>query len=151
MPMPWRAALCAAPTILVLAGSAWLAEHSRGERARRAAEECARGEVVIPTSAVDEDRMHRVALKHEAVLDLLDGRMTFDQVAARFWDVTAGSAEGMTNLRESPEGSTDEQRIVHQIVAFARVQAARNPRRYGAALARLESEAEFRAGPLRAH
>jgi hypothetical protein len=84
-------------------------------------------------------------------LDLLDGRMTFDQVAARFWDVTAGSAEGMTNLRESPEGSTDEQRIVHQIVAFARVQAARNPRRYGAALARLESEAEFRAGPLRAH
>jgi hypothetical protein len=31
------------------------------------------------------------------------------------------------------------------------VQAARNPRRYGAALARLESEAEFRAGPLRAH
>ena len=140
----WRAALCAAPTILVLAGSAWMASHAcqARDRATAAAEpDC---EIIIANSPADEDRMHRVALKHEVVLDLLDGRLTFEEAVARFRDVTGGSAEALANLRESGAGTTDEQRVVEQVLAFARVQASRKPSRYGPAMVRLELEAKSR-------
>jgi hypothetical protein len=139
-------ALCAAPTIVGLAGSAWLASHARLDRDRVAAAARDDSEVVVETTLADDDRMHRVALKHEAVLDLLDDRLTFDEAVARFRDVTVGSPEALVNLRESGAGSTDADRIVHQVLAFARVQAARDPLRYGFALARLESEVKSRFG-----
>ena len=82
--------------------------------------------MILP-SADDEDRIHRVALKHEAVMDLLDGRLTLDEVVARFCVVTADSPEALANLRECGDGTTDEQRFIHQVVAFARVQAGRDP------------------------
>jgi hypothetical protein len=140
----WRAALCAAPTILVLAGSAWMASHACQVRDRAAAAKEFDCEIIIENTPADDDRMHRVALKHEAILDLLDGRLTFDEAVARFRDVTAGSAEARANLRESGAGTTDEERVIEQVLAFARVQAARKPLRYGPAMVRLESQAKSR-------
>lgn len=151
MPLPWRAALCAAPTILVLAGSAYLGDRSRGERARPPADDRTPGEIMIATTADDEDRIHRVALKYEATVDLLEGRMTFDEAVARFWEVTSGSPESLTFLHEATDGTTDEERIIHQVVAFARVQAAKDPQRYRAIFERLEREAASRICDLRVH
>ena len=144
MVFPWRAALCAAPTIIALSGSAWLAYHASGQRP--AATEFEDGETVVMMSPADEERMHRVALKHEAVMDLLDGRITFDDTLTRFWEVNAGSAESLANLREVGLGATDEERIIQQIVTFARVEAARYPGRYEVALAAVEHEAQSRTG-----
>jgi hypothetical protein len=138
----WRAAFCAAPTIFVLAGSAWMASHACQVRDRAAAAKEDACEIIIANSPADDDRMHRVALKHEVVLDLLDGRLTFDEAVARFRDLSASSAEALANLRENGAGPTDEERVVEQVLAFARVQVARKPSRYGPAMARLESEAK---------
>jgi hypothetical protein len=146
MPLPWRAAVCAAPTMLALAGSAYLAHHARSREpgAPAPGEE---SRVMVAVSPADEDRMHRVALKHEAVMDLLDGRMTFDEAVERFRDVSAGSPEALANLREGGFGTTDEEALVQQLVSFARVQAAHDARRYGPALAQLEEEARSRTSP----
>lgn len=146
MIFPWRAALCAAPTMLALAGSAWLGYDARARAVASAADrvEC---KIVIAVSPADEDRMHRVAIKHEAVMDLLDGRMTIDEALARFREAMGGSPEAMANLREGGFAASDEDRVIQQLVAFARVQADRDPRRYRPVLARLEQEARSRTGP----
>ena len=147
----WRAALCAAPGIIVLAGSAWLADRAREEHVQAAAGREDR-EVIVATSAADDDRMHRVALKYEAVIDLLDGRLTLDQVLTRFWDVTAGCPEALANLRHGRTATTtDEECLVQQVLAFARVHAARHPKRYGPVFARLESAAQSRSAESHAH
>src|SRR5687767_13058672 len=104
---PWRAALCAAPTILVLTGSLWLANRSRLE-AQKSDVGIDSDATVISVSPADEERMHRVAIKHEAVVDLLDGRMTFDEAMARFWDVAASSPEALSNLRDMSEATDEE-------------------------------------------
>src|SRR5688572_27891059 len=120
----WRAALCAAPTILVLAGSLWLANRSRTE-AQNAEPGLESGQTVVFMSPADEERMRRVALKHETAIDLLHGRLTFDESVARFWDVTTSSPESLGYLRDGPGGS-DEERVVHQLLVFVRSEAVRN-------------------------
>src|SRR5687767_7815269 len=97
----WRAALCAAPTILVLTGSFWLANRSRVE-AQKTEGGPDGGETVVWMTPGDDERMRRVALKHEAAIDLLAGRLAFDETVARFWDVTVSSSESLEHLRDMP-------------------------------------------------
>jgi hypothetical protein len=142
MLVSWRAALCAAPTILVLAGSAWLAHRAQTGSRPQGEMDPTGGTTVVWPSEADYDRLHRVALKQETVLDLLDGRLTFEAAAERFLELTIASPETLANLRQTSFGDTDEERAVHQLLVFARVQAARDRARYGDALARLELEAQ---------
>jgi hypothetical protein len=146
MVFSWRAALCAAPTILALGGSVYLGYHARGHEPPPGGRWTGH-QVVIGVSAADEERMHRVALKHEAVMDLLDGRIAFADAVERFRDASTGSPEGLANLREAGFGETDDERLVQQLLSFARVQADRDLRRYGPALARLEQEARTHSSP----
>jgi len=125
-----------------------MASHARLDRDRAVAVKGDNSEVIVANTPADEDRMHRVALKHEAVVDLLDGRLTLNEAVARFRAVTTGSAEALANLRESGAATTDEERVVDQVLAFARVQASRKPLRYGPVMARLESEAKSRTAQV---
>jgi hypothetical protein len=136
-----RAALCAAPTIIVLAGSAWIAQVADG-KPERASASVPDQETVNWPSREDEDRIHRLAIKQEAAADLLNGLLTLEETIARFRDVIDSSPECLNNLRLTVPGDTDEERIVNQIVLFARVHAGTDPHRYAAARARLEQQAK---------
>lgn len=95
----------------------------------------------IPASQESEDRIHRVALKQEAISDMLDGRLTLAETASRFWDVSVDDESAMNNLRHTMPGRTDDELIVHQVLTYARVQTNSNPKRFAARLAHIEIEA----------
>jgi len=135
-----RAALCAAPTIIVLAGSAWIAQVADG-KPERPSISMPDQETVNWPSPEDEERIHRLAIKQEAVADLMNGVLTLEETIARFRDVIDSSPECLHNLRQTVPGDTDDERIVNQIVLFARVHATTNPRLYGSTMARLNQEA----------
>jgi hypothetical protein len=145
--LSWRAAICAAPTVLVLAGSAWLAQRSNTELESAREADPTGGVTVVWPSAEDNERLHRVAVKQETVVDLLDGRLSFDAAAERFWELTSSSPEALAQLRDKKLGDSDEERVRNQLLVFARVQAARDRGRYAAALARVEDEARTSVAP----
>ncbi|HJZ89231.1 MAG TPA: hypothetical protein VKE40_00060 [Gemmataceae bacterium] len=140
MPFPLRAALGAAPALIVVAGSAWVA-HIADRTSDRPPGSDTYEETVLWPSPDDEARMHRLAVKQEAVSDLMDGLLTLEEVVERFEDVTESSAESVNNMRRTVEGGTDRDRILNQVVLFARVYASNNPRRYQEARRRIEQEA----------
>src|SRR5262245_53562792 len=107
-------------------------------------------ETIHPVSAEDEDRMQRVAIKEETALDMLDGRLTVEEAAAQFLEVASSDPASLEYLRLSP-GDTDEERALFQLVSFARIQAGRQPQRYGAAFARLEQVAKSLEKPKFVH
>ena len=120
-----RALLGAAPALLVVAGSFLLSRACQRDAERPASEAGSfRAETVLLPSPKDEERLHRVALKQEAVDDLLDGRITLEEAASRFETVSDLTLD----------------LAVHQVLVFARVGANHNRDRYGEALARLEAE-----------
>jgi hypothetical protein len=107
-------------------------------------------ETMLWLSPGDEERMHRVALKQETVLDMLDGRLTVAEAADRFLEVSSSHPESLEHLRLSP-GENDEEKALSQLVTFARVQASRRPQRYEAALARVEQAAKSLQKPRYVH
>jgi predicted component of type VI protein secretion system len=104
------------------------------------------GEVMVSPSAEDQERLHRVALKLETVDDLMDRRITLAEAVERFEALDA-APEALSNIRASLGGNTDAERTLNQVLSFARVRASQQPKRYNAALARLEAEARSPAAP----
>ena len=150
MPSP-RALLGVAPALVVVAGSfvlsrACLRESSGPGAASQIAE---RSEIIARPSAEDEDRLHRVALKQEAVEDLLNGELTLAETLERF-EMLSTSAEAQANLRSSGLVDPDVDPVVSQVLAFVRIRAAQDHARFGVVLARLEAQAHSPAGPTRA-
>jgi hypothetical protein len=141
---PLRAALGAAPALIVVAGSAWIA-HVADRGSERPAAPGSYQETVIWPSPDDEARMHRLAVKQEAVADLMDGLLTLQEVVDRFQEVTESSPESLNNMRQSVEGETDRDRILNQVLLFARVYASNNPRQYQETRLRIEREARSMA------
>ena len=145
-----RAGLCAAPALIVFLGTCLTVNLvEREPAAGPAPERVASGELLPPLSALsaeEEDRVHRIALKQEIAVDLLDGRITLADAVARFGELAASDPEALEHLRQAGAGETDDQRAVYQVLAFARGQAARHRGRYAGTLARLEAEAASLAG-----
>lgn len=81
-------------------------------------------------SADDEDRVRRIAMKHEAIADLFDDRLSPEAALERFWDLTATCPESLNNLRSGVAGSSDEERVANQLVSFARTHAEREPAKH---------------------
>jgi hypothetical protein len=132
-----RAALFAAPALIVLAGSYLIAQHaqSRGDGYENGAP--VRGqETVVWVSEEDEERMHRIALKQEAATDLLEGRLTLDETVQRFIDVSAGTENPFDNDVVDPR-----ERFLMQVIAHIRTIAYHWPGRYDSAVARIVAEA----------
>jgi hypothetical protein len=150
MPSP-RALLGVAPALVVVAGSFVLSRACLRESSRPGAADpiSERSEIVARPSAEDEDRLHRVALKQEAVEDLLNGELTLAETVERF-EMLSTSAEAQANLRSSGLVDPDVEPVVSQVLAFARIRAAQDRPRFGAALARLEAQAHSPASPTRA-
>lgn len=146
IPSP-RALLGVAPALVVVAGSFVLSRACLHEANNPGAAQAihVRSEIVERPSAEDEERLHRVALKQEAVEDLLNGELTLAETVERF-ELLSTSAEAQANLRSAGHGEP----AVNQVLAFARVRAAQDVPRFGATLARLEAEAHSPAGPTRA-
>jgi len=141
MPSP-RALLGVAPAIVVLVGSFMMSRACLRENSTREAVEsdASRSEVVVSPTAEDDERLHRVALKQEAVDDLLGGQLTLDEAVERF-EMLSESPEARANLRTARRAGLDDDPAVNQVLLFARVRAAQDPKRFAAALARLEAEA----------
>jgi hypothetical protein len=150
MPSP-RALLGVAPAFVVVAGSFVLSRACLREAGNSGNAESipVRSEIVARPSAEDEERLHRVALKQEAVEDLLTGQLTLAETVERF-EMLSTSAEAQANLQTSGHRDPDGDPAVSQVLAFARVRTAQDPHRFGAALARLEAQARSPAGPMRA-
>lgn len=80
----------------------------------------------------DEDLVRCVAIKHETILDLLEGRLTFEEAIDRF----------RLNSTTNPAGANEaDARFIQQVISFARVHAARDPRRHQTACSEIESAA----------
>jgi hypothetical protein len=137
-----RALIGVAPALVVLVGSFALSRQYMREVKRAESEVVIRygGEVMIPPSAEDQERLHRVALKLETVDDLMDQRITLAEAVERFEALDA-APEALGNMRASLSGDTDAERALNQVISFARVRASQQPKRFNAALARLESAA----------
>lgn len=90
-------------------------------------------------SEKDEDLVHRVALKQECTLDLLDGRLTLDEAVERFRIISS-----MTGTNESDDSS----RCLKQVISFVRAHAARNPVRFQASCSQIELSAHLRSPSL---
>lgn len=142
IPSP-RALLGVAPALIVVAGSFVMSRACLRESGRPVADgdpAADHGEIIALPSTADEDRLHRVALKQEAVEELLDGQLTLAEAAERF-EMLSRSAEARANLRTAGRTDPGADPAVSQVLAFVRVRAATDPRRYAAALARVEADA----------
>ena len=74
------------------------------------------GEVMVGQSAEDQERLHRVALKLEAVDDLMDRRITLAEAVERFEALDA-APEALSNMRASLAGNTDTERALNQVLS----------------------------------
>lgn len=149
MPSP-RALLGVAPALVVVAGSYVMSRACLHESARPTNDgdlASVQGEIVALPTTEDRDRLHRVALKQEAVEELLDGQLTLADAVERF-EMVSTSAEARANLRTAGRADPDVDPAITEVLAFARVRAAKDPR-YAATLARLEAEVHSPAGPAR--
>jgi hypothetical protein len=146
-----RALFGVAPALIVFVGSFVLSRQSVRDSVLETADgavEPSRSETIVWPTAEDEDRLHRVALKQETVDDLLEGRLTLTEAIERFESLTT-SDEAISNLRVSGGGETDAERTRNQLMAYARVRVAMEPKRFEAALARLEASTKSSITPLR--
>jgi hypothetical protein len=140
-----------APALVVVVGSFVMSRACLRETGRPTGDgdkASANGEIVALPSTEDEDRLHRVALKQEAVEELLDGQLRLAEAVDRF-EMLSTSAEARANLRTAGRADPEADPAVSQVLAFARVRAATDPRRYAAMLARVEAEAHSPVGPVR--
>jgi hypothetical protein len=96
-------------------------------------------EVMLCVSPADEERLHRVALKQETAIDLLNGRLTFDEAVMQFIEISAGDED--PSLRVHGSSLTDRERMIQQVIAHVRSHATHNRGRYDVELARIEAEA----------
>ena len=137
-----RAALCAAFTFASLAGAGLVARTAAAPRPQEP--------TVVSTfwpDAETEERVHKVAFRQETIADLMDGQLTLEAAVERFWDLSTGSEKSLVSLRNTIPGETDEQRVIAQVVLFAKVHASKAPSRYESRMDQLETEAasfEFR-------
>jgi len=150
VPSALRTLLTVALPVLLLAGSLLISRYGQAGSMKRVDDDTPSVVTMQAVSAEDEDRMQRVAIKEETALDMLDGRLTVEEAAAQFLEVASSDPEALENMRLSP-GDTDEERALFQLISFARVQAGRQPKRYGAALARVEQAAKSLEKPKHIH
>jgi hypothetical protein len=143
-----RAALCAAPALLVFAGSFLIAD--RANRPSRNGSDRGPGgstqETVVAVSPEDEERLHRLAIKQETAIDLLEGRLTLDQAVTRFMEVSCDSPEQMQFVQLHDSESSERERYLMQVLAHARSHANHARGRYAEVLNRIEEEANARSG-----
>jgi hypothetical protein len=132
-----RAVIGAAPALFLLVAGALLIQKYRPDQ-KSTAEDT---ESAVRPTADDEETLHRTALKQETAIDLLDGRLTMAEAVERFHECSATSSRSLDSLRDQYVGANENEKIVHQVLSFARIHALRNPDRYGHTFARLEAEA----------
>lgn len=129
-----RALIAITPAIFVLASIFFMSSDTDLGSAKGTTV-CAEDDCVSVqlASAQDQARVHRLALKTETAIDMLDGRLSVDDAAARFLELSASDPESLEHMRQSCSGATDEEKALDQLLAFARVQAVRQPKRFAAA------------------
>ena len=141
MPSTLRAVLAWSPAVIVLLGILLLSrngETSKAEDDRNSSVD----EPIIGLSTADQDRVHRIALKQETAIDMLDGRFTVEEATQRFLEISASDPECLDHLRRSARGATDDDKAFNQLMMFARIQARSDPQRFRAALDRAEQVAQ---------
>ena len=131
-----RVALCATFTIASLAGAVLVAKSAAAPRPQPPVIEN-----TFWPDAETEERVHRVALRQETIDDLMNGQVTLEAAVERFWDLSTGSEGALISLRNTIPGETDEQRVVNQVLTFAKVHASKEPGRFDTRLAQLRAEA----------
>jgi hypothetical protein len=128
VPSSLRILFAWSPAAIVLLGILLLS--GNGEPgAPDAASELPVEEEMQSVSAADQDRVHRIALKQETVIDLLDRRLTVHEAVQRFLEISSSDPESLDHLRKAV-GDTDEEKALHQLIAFARTHANRNAARF---------------------
>jgi len=138
-----RALVAATPVVLVL-GGIFVMSREPEQGTLDDSTECTEAMCpsVLRLNGQDEERLHRLALKTETAADMLDGRLSVAEAAARFLELSASDPESLENMREASAGTTDEDKALDQLLKFARVQARREPARYAAAFAQAEQWAK---------
>jgi hypothetical protein len=137
-----RAVIGAAPALFLLVAGALLIQKYRPDQKPSAGEPV----TAIRPTVDDEETQHLTALKQETILDLLDGRLTLVEAVERFHECSATSSRSLDFLRDRFAGASEEEKVINQVMAFARNYALRNPGRYSHTFARLEAEAYALAG-----
>lgn|GEM_PF-4200172 len=147
-----RALVAATPVVLVLGGILFM---SRNPEVGAPADptECTKDDCpnVLRLTAEDEERMHRLALKTETTIDMLDGRLAVAEAAARFLELCSSDPESLENMRHASAADTDEEKALDQLLSFARIQAIRQPERYAAAFAQAQQWAKSHESSRPAH
>jgi hypothetical protein len=143
-----RAALFAAPALIVFVGSYLIANHAERRSASGLGEPIShhQQETIVCVSAEDEERLHRIALKQETAIDLLNGRLTLDEAVMRFVEISSSGGDEAALPQMDSIGLTERERFIHQVIAHARSHVNHGRGRYDAALARLEMEANAIVG-----
>jgi hypothetical protein len=131
-----RAALCAAFTFASLAGAGLVARSAAAPRPAPPAVEN-----TFWPDAETEERVHKVAFRQETIADLMNGELSLEAAVERFWDLSTGSEKSLVSLRNTIPGETDEERVIKQVLMFAKVHMSKSPGRYEDRLTQLETEA----------
>ena len=91
-----------------------------------------------PANTEGMERMH---FKQETVFELLEDRITLEQAVSRFWSlISNGTPESLETFRKAMPGTTDEARVIQQILSYANALANDRPN-FAAALERLRTAA----------
>ena len=88
--------------------------------------------------------MARVALKMEAATDLIHGRVTFSEAAARFREIILSDPVDLAFVRLRFPTATDEERHYRNVIGFVRGLARTAPESVPALVERLEAEVRVR-------
>ena len=131
-----RVALCATFTIASLTGTLLVARSAAAPRV-----EPPTVEMSYWPGPDTEEKVNRVAIRQETIADLMNEELSLEGAVERFWDMSTGTEESLVSLRNTIPGSTDEEKVVNQVLMFAKVHAQKEPR-YAPRLAQLKAEAQ---------
>jgi hypothetical protein len=92
-----------------------------------------------------EEVTRRIDSKQHVTVEVIAGRLSLTAAAARFRDLTAGSAEALEHLRFAFDGADDDERFCRAVIAWVRTALRdRSPEESERTAARLEAELQDR-------
>lgn len=108
-------------------------------------EQLARGQVrQAEMSLLNASVTERIAQKERLAYELIAGRVTLFQAAARFRAVNQQHPETMQDMRKAFPGGSDEEKLCRQVIAWAQVLLTHStpPSQREARIGQLEAELE---------
>jgi hypothetical protein len=64
--------------------------------------------------------MNRLAVRHEIIRDVLDGRLTFEEASQRYADLNRSQPAALNFVRKAFPGKTDDEKAAWQLAAHLR-------------------------------